>query len=246
MSAPPYNKLTYYTAATPNGLKPAIVLEELGVPYEARAIDIRKNEQKEEWFLAINPNGRIPALKDGDDFRVFESGAIMLYLTDMYDKEKKFTYPHGSQDYYEMMSWLMFQMGGLGPMQGQANHFRAMAPVYSAYGIKRYLDETKRLLGVLEIRLSKADWLAGDKYTIADIASFSWARGAPLFLDIDISEFPGVDRWLKRIEERPAVQRAKKVPAGAAMSDEDLKQLLQSMKDRVDALKGTEKDESKP
>ena len=115
--APPYNKLKYYTAGTPNGLKPAIVLEELGVPYEVQAINIMKNEQKEDWYLEINPNGRIPSLKDGD-LRVFESGAIMLYLTDMYDKEKKFSYAYGSREYYEMMSWLMFQMGGIGPMQG--------------------------------------------------------------------------------------------------------------------------------
>lgn len=116
---PPYNQLKYYTAGTPNGLKPAILLEELGLPYEQRAIDIRKNEQKEGWYLEINPNGRIPALKDGDDFRVFESAAIMLYLVDMYDTDNKFTYNHGSREYYEMLSWIMFQMGGIGPMQGK-------------------------------------------------------------------------------------------------------------------------------
>jgi len=115
--APPYNKLTYYTFGTPNGLKPAIVLEELGLKYEAVEVPIMKNTQKEDWYLKINPNGRIPALKDGD-MRVFESGAIMLYLADLYDKENKFTYEYGSADYYEMMSWLMFQMGGIGPMQG--------------------------------------------------------------------------------------------------------------------------------
>jgi len=221
-----------------------MLLEELGLPYEARGINIMKNEQKEAWFLEINPNGRIPALKDGD-LRVFESGAIMLYLTDLYDKEKKFTYEYGSSDYYEMMSWLMFQMGGIGPMQGQANHFRAMAGVYSAYGIKRYLDETKRLYSVLEIRLSQADWLVGDKYTIADMANFAWVRAGPLFLDIDMSEFPGTEKWMKRIEERPATQKARKVPVGGARSDEELQQMIGSMKARVDAMKGTDKDESK-
>ena len=120
MSSPPYNQLKYYTAGTPNGLKPAIVLEELGVPYEHQAINIMKNEQKEDWFLAINPNGRIPALKDGE-LRVFESGAIMLYLVDQYDKEKKLGYEYGTDLYYEMMSWVMFQMGGIGPMQGILN-----------------------------------------------------------------------------------------------------------------------------
>ena len=118
MSPPPYNALTLYTAGTPNGLKPALVLEELGLKYEVKPINIMTNEQKEDWYLEINPNGRIPAIKDGD-LRVFESGAIMLYLTDLYDKEKKFTYEHGTALYYEMMSWLMFQMGGIGPMQGQ-------------------------------------------------------------------------------------------------------------------------------
>jgi len=238
--APPYNDLKYYTAGTPNGLKPAILLEELGLKYETHAINIMKNEQKEPWFIEINPNGRIPALKDGD-LRVFESGAIMLYLTDMYDKEKNFTYQYGTDEYYEMMSWLMFQMGGIGPMQGQANHFRAMAPVYSAYGIKRYIDETKRLISVLEIRLSKADWLAGDKYTIADMASYSWVQGAPLFLDIDLSEFPGVDKWIKRIGERPAVQAAKKV--GSSWSDEQMKEMIGGMKAKMDAKKGKEQEE---
>lgn len=106
-----------YTAGTPNGLKPTIVLEELGLSYEHKGINIMANEQKEPWFLEINPNGRIPALKDGD-LRVFESGAIMLYVTDLYDKEKTLTYEYGTDLYYEMMSWLMFQMGGIGPMQG--------------------------------------------------------------------------------------------------------------------------------
>jgi hypothetical protein len=113
---PPFHNLTYYTFGTPNGLKPAIVLEELGLQYKVEKVDITKNTQKEDWYLKINPNGRIPALKDGDQ-RVFETGAIMLYLTDHYDKENKLNYPHGSREYYEVLSWLMWQMGGLGPMQ---------------------------------------------------------------------------------------------------------------------------------
>lgn len=124
---------------------------------------------------------------------------------------------------------------------GQANHFRAMAPVYSAYGIKRYVDETKRLISVLEIRLSKADWLAGNKYTIADMANFSWVRAGPLFLDIDMSEYPGVDKWLKRISERPAVQKAKQI--GAAFSEDQLKEMISGMKAKMDAKKGTEEEE---
>lgn len=117
-SGPPFNNLTYYTFRTPNGLKPAIVLEELGLEYKVVPINIMNNTQKEEWYLAINPNGRIPALKDGD-MRVFESGAIMLYLADHYDTSETITYKHGTPLYYEMLSWLMFQMGGVGPMQGR-------------------------------------------------------------------------------------------------------------------------------
>lgn len=120
-----------------------------------------------------------------------------------------------------------------------------MAGVYSAYGINRYLEETKRLYSVLEIRLSKADWLAGDKYTIADIANYTWVRAGPLFLDIDLGQFPGVDRWVKRIGERPAVQKARKIPEGGARSDAEMQELIGNMKARVDAMKGTDKDESK-
>ena len=116
--SPPFNDLTYYSFSTPNGLKPAITLHELGLKYKPEWIDITKNTQKEQWFLDINPNGRIPALKDGN-MRVFETGAIMLYLTDYYDKDHKISYVQGSADYYEMVSWLMWQMGGLGPMQGK-------------------------------------------------------------------------------------------------------------------------------
>ena len=127
MPSPPYNSLVYYTFGTPNGLKPAIVLEELGLKYEAVMVDINKNVQKEPWYIEINPNGRIPALTDGD-IRVFESGAIMLYLTDQYDLKKTLTYDptkgaHQAKCYYELISWLMFQMGGIGPMQGMCTPY---------------------------------------------------------------------------------------------------------------------------
>lgn len=138
MSGPPFNALTLYTVGTPNGLKPAVVLEELGLKYSVVAIDMGKNEQKEPWFLDINPNGRIPALKDGN-MRVFESGAIMLYLLDQYDKEKVLGYDvsKGGKDaelYYEMLSWLMFQMGGVGPMQGE---IALLSKVYSDFECPR-------------------------------------------------------------------------------------------------------------
>lgn len=238
--APPHQDLIYYTYGTPNGLKPAIVLEELGLRYKVEIIDITKNIQKEQWYLDINPNGRIPALKDGD-LRVFESGAIMLYLTDHYDRENLLNYPHGSSQYYEVLSWLMWQMGGLGPMQGQANHFRAMAGTYSEYGIERYMSETRRLFDVLESRLSEADWLAGDKYTIADIASYSWVRAAPIFLDMQLEGWPGIKKWAERISKQPAVERATNVPEGNKSSEEWCK-IAQSMRDGVDAMRDTKCD----
>jgi glutathione S-transferase len=130
--SPPYHNLTYYTFGTPNGLKPAIVLEELGLQYKVEKVDITTNAQKQPSYLEINPNGRIPALKDGD-LRVFETGAIMLYLTDHYDKEQKLNYPAGSREYYEVLSWLMWQMGGLGPMQVSVFHTpsRFQSPSYN-------------------------------------------------------------------------------------------------------------------
>jgi glutathione S-transferase len=238
-SQPPYNKLTYYTFGTPNGLKPAIVLEELNLKYTPVTVDISKNTQKEDWFLELNPNGRIPALKDGD-LRVFESGAIMLYLTDQYDTERKISYPPGTPEHYEMLSWLMFQMGGLGPMQGQATHFRAMAPVRSDYGIKRYTDETKRLFSALESRLSKAEWLAGDKYTIADIANYSWVRAAPMFLGIELNDWPGLEAWAKRVEGRPAVEKAKNVPA-RTRTEEEMIEMARGMREKIDGMGNTDK-----
>ncbi|KAL9112170.1 MAG: hypothetical protein Q9227_003547 [Pyrenula ochraceoflavens] len=232
--APPYNDLTYYTFGTPNGLKPAIVLEELGLKYKTETIDITKNTQKEDWFLEINPNGRIPALKDGE-MRVFETGAIMMYLTDMYDPDKKISFEKGTEDYYECLSWLMWQMGGLGPMQGQANHFRAMAGARSDYSINRYLEETKRLFSVLELQLSKTDYLVANKYSIADIASFAWVRGAPMWLHIELDAWPGLKRWHDRIAERKAVERAKKVPP-MARNEEEMREMVRGMQARVDGM----------
>ncbi|KAJ9616456.1 hypothetical protein H2200_000174 [Cladophialophora chaetospira] len=238
-TSPPHNDLTYFTFGTPNGLKPTIVLEELGLQYKVKTVDITKNTQKEEWFLAINPNGRIPALKDGD-LRVFESGAIMLYLTDNYDKDHKLNYPHGSRDYYEVLSWLNWQVAGLGPMQGQANHFWAMTDADSEYGINRYVGETKRLFDVLESRLSKNDWLAGTKYTIADIASYSYVRVAPV-LALELDTWPGINRWAKRINERPAVQKTQTIPEGTK-SVEEITEMVRSMREKADVTRDGKRD----
>ena len=248
------NELVYYTWPTPNGLKPAIVLEELELKYRTVTVDIYKNQQKENWFLEINPNGRVPAFKQGD-MRIFESGAIMLYLVDRYDDGHSISYPRDTPGYYEVLSWLMFQMGGLGPMQGQycrhdifslgkqkrliwisgqAHHFRSMAGARSPYGIQRYANETKRLYSVLESRLSQADWLAGDKYTIADIACYSWVRESPIILEFDLDGWPGVARWLERIAARPAVQRGLAVPFVRPTTGEKVK--YSNMRANVDSM----------
>ncbi|KZP00440.1 thioredoxin-like protein [Calocera viscosa TUFC12733] len=175
---------TLWTAATPNGYKVSVYLEELKAAYGADKIDydvkslaFSKNEQKEEWFIKINPNGRIPAFTDHkrNDFNVFESAAILLYLAQHYDTEHKFSFDpvKDSDNYSESLQWIFFTHGGIGPMQGQANHFSRYAPEKIPYGITRYVNETKRLYGVLEIRLSEKggrDYLAGDgrgKYSIA-------------------------------------------------------------------------------
>jgi len=208
------NPITLYTVGTPNGHKASITLELLGLKYDTYKIDFSKNEQKEEWFLKINPNGRIPAIvdKSNNNFRVFESGSIMLYLIDKYDKDHKLSFPHGTNEYYEMVSWLFFQNAGVGPMQGQANHFYRYAPEKIDYAIKRYINETRRLYSVLEARLKEnGDWLVGDKMTIADIANYGWVNFA-FWIDIDLSEFPKLNAWVDRISARDAVKRGLDVP----------------------------------
>jgi len=207
--------ITLYTAATPNGWKVSITLEELGLPYEVHVLDLAAGDQKAPAFLAINPNGRIPAIvdKSAGDFPIFESGAIMLWLT---EREGKLI-PADAKGRSRVVQWLMFQMGGLGPMMGQANVFARYFPEKIQPAIDRYLRESRRLLEVLDGHLAQNEWLAGD-YSIADIANFSWAH---------IHEWPGVDvsgldhlaRWMTAIAERPAVQRGLAVPP--RQDDED-------------------------
>ncbi len=197
-----------YTSPTPNGYKVTITLEELGLPYEVHAIDLSTGAQKEPWFTAINPNGRIPAIVDrgNGDFAVFESGAIMLYLAERAGK----LIPADAKGRSRVMQWLMFQMGGLGPMMGQANVFSRYFPEVIPAAIDRYRRESRRLLEVLDGRLADNEYLAGD-YSIADIANFAWAR---------IHEWPGVpvdglanlQRWMDAIAGRPAVGRGVQIP----------------------------------
>ncbi|KAJ5918823.1 hypothetical protein N7454_009967 [Penicillium verhagenii] len=228
------SNITLYSWPTPNGIKASITLEELGLAYKTVPIDISTNIQKEDWFLKINPNGRIPAITDGSQ-RVFESGSVMLYLADKYDTDRKISYAPGTPEHIEQLSWIMFQMGGLGPMQGQANHFRLFAGARSDYGIKRYIDETKRLYSVLEIRLKESPYLAGDKYTIADIANFSWVRAGPDALEIDLAEFPAVRKWVENIAKRSAVLKGAYIP-DTGRTDAERSEGFKKSRARIDAM----------
>ncbi|KAL2699813.1 hypothetical protein AAEP93_009788 [Penicillium crustosum] len=226
--------ITLYTWLTPNGIKVSIALEELSLPYQTIAVDISTNAQKEPWYVAINPNGRIPALMDKGQ-RIFESGAILQFLVDKYDNNRDISYEPGSPEYYEQQSWLMFQMGGLGPMQGQANHFRLMAGEYSAYGINRYMNETKRLYGVLNDRLKVSSFLAGSQYTIADIANFGWVRYGYIALEINLAQYPALRLWHDRILQRDAVQRGIKVPT--EKTEKEIAERYRAMRQKMDAMR---------
>ena len=197
-----------YTAATPNGYKVSIALEELDLPYTLHALKLADGEQKQDWFLAINPNGRIPAIVDrgNGDFAVFESGAILLYLAEKAGR----LLPDDPKQRSVAIQWLMFQMGGLGPMMGQANVFTRYFPEQIPSVIDRYRRESRRLLEVLDRRLDGRDWLADD-YSIADIANFAWARTYN-WPGVEIGGLDNLSAWLDRIAARPAVQRGLAVP----------------------------------
>ena len=201
--------ITLYTARTPNGFKASIALEELELPYRVHPISLGKREQKEEWFLAINPNGRIPAIVDHDegDLPVFESGAILVYLAEKAGK----LLPSEPKARARVLSWLMFQMGGVGPMMGQAGVFHRYAEEKIPYAIERYQRESRRLFEVLERRLRDHEWLADD-YSIADIATFPWVRGHE-WIGVSLEGLGGVQRWIDRVAARPAVQRGLAVPS---------------------------------
>jgi GST-like protein len=199
-----------YTWSTPNGRKVSIMLEECVLPYRVHPVNIGKGEQFTPEFLALNPNNRIPAIvdPDGPDGRalpLFESGAILIYLA---EKTGKFM-PRAARARVICLQWLMFQMGGVGPMFGQAHHFIRNKEVVP-YGIKRYSDETRRLYGVLQTRLAQAEYLA-DEYSIADIATFPWVARFE-WHKVDLADFPAVKRWFDLIAARPAVAKGMAVP----------------------------------
>lgn len=197
-----------YTASTPNGWKASIALEELGLPYNVKAIELSKGEQKQDWFLRINPNGRIPAIvdRDADDFAVFESGAILIYLAEKTGR----LMPADAKGRSLVLQWLMFQMGGVGPMMGQANVFFRYFPEKIQAAIDRYQNESKRLFTVLDGRLKDHEYLAGD-YSIADIANWSWVR-THKWSGVEIDDLPHLRRWLDAIAARPAAQKGIAVP----------------------------------
>lgn len=195
-----------YSWPTPNGHKVHIMLEETGLPYTVHGIDIGRGDQFGEEFLKISPNNKIPAIvdqdgPDGKRISIFESGAILVYLA---EKTQSSLYPQDPARRYEVLQWLMFQMGSIGPMLGQTHHFRKYAPVKVEYGIERYTNEATRLYGVMEKRLSEAPYLAG-KYSVADIACFPWIRSYEN-QGQDLNDYPNIKRWMAAIYNRPAVQ----------------------------------------
>ena len=204
-----------YTWPTPNGHKIHIMLEECELPYRVHPINIGAGDQFQADFLKISPNNKIPALvdsegPDGKPISLFESGAILVYLA---AKTGKFM-PKGDRAKYELLQWLMFQMGGVGPMLGQAHHFRIYAPERIEYGINRYTNEAKRLYGVMDKRLQSSPWVGGKSYSIADMAIFPWLRSWQN-QGIDWADYPHLKAWFDKIAARPAVQKAVQVLADA-------------------------------
>ena len=217
-----------YTSSTPNGWKASVALEELELPYEVHALSLSKGDQKTPEFLKINQNGRIPAIMDREenDFAVFESGAILIYLAEKAGK----LMPADRKGRSRVIQWLMFQMGGIGPMMGQANVFFRYWPEKIQPAIDRYQHESRRLFEVLNGRLAESEYLAGD-YSIADIANWCWVRTHP-WSGVSVDGLEHLQRWLDKIAERPAVQRGVKVPIDMAAlrkgDGEGAKQVVES------------------
>ena len=200
-----------YTWATPNGHKVHIMLEECGLSYTVHAVDIGAGDQFKPEFLAISPNNKIPAIVDSDGpdgkpISLFESGAILIYLA---GKTGRFM-PESVRGKYDVLQWLMFQMGGVGPMLGQAHHFRLYAPEKIEYAINRYTNEARRLYGVMDKRLGQSRFLAGNDYTIADIATWPWTRSWKN-QGVELEDFPNVKRWFDTIAARAGAQRGVQV-----------------------------------
>ncbi len=206
-----------FTAATPNGWKISIALEEMQLPYTVRLLTLSKLEQKEEWFLKINPNGRIPAIIDhaNGDFAVFESGAILIYLAETYGERSPVRLlPTEPKARSRVLQWLMFQMAGVGPMMGQANVFFRYAPEKIPYAIERYQREVRRLFEVMERQLAANEYIAGGDYSIADIALWSWVAGYG-WSGVSVDGLPQLKRWMDLVGTRPAAQKGRNIPPPA-------------------------------
>lgn len=223
------------TFQTPNGHKASILLEELkekyGLEYTFQSINIMENIQKEPWFTKLGPNGRIPVIvdHDNDGFSVQEGAAILAYLTRHYDPEKQFTFAD-AKDLSRAEQWVAWQHGGVGPMQGQANHFARAAKERIPYGIQRYVGETERLYGILDAHLADRDFLVGPgrgKFSIADIANFGWVNVC-YFSGIDLEQFPNLHQWWERIEARPAVRKGLSVPTESSFINRAYKERIQT------------------
>lgn len=217
-----------YSTATPNGQKVHIMLEECGLPYRIHHIDIGAGDQFTPEFLAISPNNKIPAIVDSDGpdgkpMSLFESGAILVYLASKVGKFLGTT----DREKFTTLQWLMFQMGGVGPMLGQAHHFRMYAPEKIEYAINRYTNEAQRLYDVIDKRLGDSRYLAGDTYTVADIATFPWLRSWEK-QGIELSQFPNVQRWFDEINQRPAVKKGVSILADLRkpVTDDKAKEIL--------------------
>ncbi len=198
-----------YTSTTPNGRKVSIMLEEVELPYVVKHIKLGKKEQKQDWYMELNPNGRIPTIvdHDNDEFAVFESGAILIYLAEKTGK----LMPSDVKGRSTVMQWLMFQKAGIGPMQGQANVFYRYAPEKIQYAIRRYQKETRRLYEVLDNRLKVNEYLAGDNYSIADIATYPWIH-VHGWAGVELEDLEHLSRWKDVVGERPAVKKGMAVP----------------------------------
>lgn len=209
-----------FSSATPNGHKATVALEELGVPYKLTPINLSANEQKQPWFLEMNPNGRIPVIvdRDNDDFVVFESGAILVYLGEKFGK----LYPQDPKLRSRTLQWVMFQMGGIGPMMGQANVFYRYFPEKIQPAIDRYQKECRRLFEVLDTRLGQSEYLACDEFTIADIANWCWVRTYE-WSGVSIEGLPHLQRWIDAINTRPACQRGVRLPERLPNPDDIVK-----------------------
>jgi GSH-dependent disulfide-bond oxidoreductase len=193
-----------YTFTTPNGRKPLIMLEEIGLPYTTHAIDISKGDQFKPEYVAINPNSKIPAIIDREtDLTIFESGAILIYLAEKSGK----LLPTVQKDRFQVLQWLMLQMGSIGPMFGQLGHFKHAAPEKIPYAIERYEKETLRLYSVLDGQLTNHPFIAGDDYSIADIATYPWVANYER-LGLTLDKHPHLKRWVELLQQRPAIQKA--------------------------------------